>query len=216
MDPRQPDSALSSPASGTGTRLPVMEVFYSLQGEGYHQGKAAYFIRLAGCDIGCSWCDVKESWEQAPYPLKDIRELLAQARQFASRMIIITGGEPLLHPLGPLTGLLRGSGLRTHLETSGSSPLSGEWDWVCLSPKKFKPPREESYLKADELKVVVYHPSDLAWAEQQASRVRENCRLYLQPEWSRCDRMTPLIVDYIKENPAWGLSLQGHKYIRIP
>ena len=202
-------------ASATGV-LPVMEHFYTLQGEGFYQGKAAYFIRLGGCDVGCVWCDVKESWDAAAHPHLKISRLLEQVLETAAKIVVITGGEPLLHNLDDLTETLQAQGLRTHVETSGSSPLSGSWDWITLSPKKFKQPLPEVAAAAHELKIVVFNKSDFQWAEQWAAAVNQNCRLYLQPEWSKAAEMTPLIVDYIKKHPQWQLSLQIHKYINVP
>ena len=202
-------------ASATGV-LPVMEHFYTLQGEGFYQGKAAYFIRLGGCDVGCVWCDVKESWDAAAHPQLKISRLLEQVLETAAKIVVITGGEPLLHNLDDLTETLQAQGLRTHVETSGSSPLSGSWDWITLSPKKFKQPLPEVAAAAHELKIVVFNKSDFQWAEQWAAAVNQNCRLYLQPEWSKAAEMTPLIVDYIKKHPQWQLSLQIHKYINVP
>lgn len=198
------------------TRLPVMEHFYTLQGEGFHQGRAAYFIRLGGCDVGCVWCDVKDSWDASAHPLYSIEELLAEVKKTPAEIVVITGGEPLMHDLEAFTLALQNAGLRTHIETSGAHPLSGRWDWICLSPKKFKAPLPEILQQAQELKVVVYHPSDFQWAEQYAAEVAPSCRLYLQPEWSRSETVTPLIVDYIKSHPRWTLSLQVHKYIQVP
>lgn len=196
--------------------LPVMEAFYTIQGEGYYQGKAAYFIRLGGCDVGCVWCDVKESWDAARHPLQSIDEMVAAAAAYPGRMAVITGGEPLMHNLDALTAALHEAGFQTNIETSGSSPLSGEWDWICLSPKKFKFPLPEILPLANELKVVVFNKSDFAWAEKYAAEVSPSCKLYLQPEWDRSKEMTPLIIEYIKENPQWELSLQIHKYINVP
>lgn len=196
--------------------LPVMESFYTLQGEGAWQGHAAWFIRLGGCDVGCVWCDVKDSWDASRHPLRTIPELTGEASAHPGRLAVITGGEPLMHDCGPLTRALRATGFRTHIETSGSSPLSGEWDWICLSPKKFKAPLDEVIVRADELKIVIFNRHDFAWAEQFASQVKPSCRLYLQPEWSKSDSITPLIVDYIKAHPEWTLSLQVHKYINVP
>lgn len=196
--------------------LPVMEHFYTLQGEGLYQGKAAYFIRLGGCDVGCVWCDVKESWDASLHPQRSLAELVALVTATPAPIAVITGGEPLLHDLGGLTAALHASGIRTHIETSGSSPLSGHWDWITLSPKKFKAPLTEVVTQADELKVVVFHKSDFAWAEQWAALVKPGCRLYLQPEWDKAAQMTPLIIDYVKEHPQWQLSLQIHKYINVP
>lgn len=199
--------------SGT---LPVMEHFYTIQGEGYHQGKAAYFIRLGGCDVGCVWCDVKESWDASKHPHYGITQLRELVKLTPGVIVVITGGEPLLHNLDGLTSELQAAGLQTNIETSGSSPLSGSWDWICLSPKKFKAPLPEVLEAADELKVVVYNKSDFQWAEQHAALVKPSCRLYLQPEWSRASDIVPLMVDYIKANPRWELSLQLHKYIQVP
>jgi organic radical activating enzyme len=193
-----------------------MEMFYSLQGEGYHQGKAAFFIRLAGCDVGCVWCDVKDSWDASKHPQLSIDEIVNAALAHPSKIAIVTGGEPLLHALIPLTTSLKAAGFQTHIETSGSSPLSGQWDWICLSPKKFKFPLEESVASASELKVVVFNKSDIEWAESFEKRVSPNCKLYLQPEWDKADTMTPLSIDYIKAHPQWELSAQLHKYIQVP
>ena len=194
----------------------MMEMFYSLQGEGYHQGKAAFFIRLAGCDVGCVWCDVKDSWDASKHPQLSIDEIVNAALAHPSKIAIVTGGEPLLHELDPLTTALKTAGFQTHIETSGSSPLSGQWDWICLSPKKFKFPLEESVAAASELKVVVFNKSDIEWAESFEKRVSPNCKLYLQPEWDKADTMTPLAIDYIKAHPHWELSAQLHKYIQVP
>ncbi len=196
--------------------LPLMEAFYTLQGEGYHQGKAAYFIRLAGCDVGCPWCDVKESWIESPDQSKKINDLVELAKANPARLVVITGGEPTLYPLGRLTDALRKEGFRTHIETSGAHPLTGTWDWICLSPKKFKPPTEDVVNRADELKVIIYNQSDFQWAESYAARVSASCKLYLQPEWGRATKLLPSLVDYIKAHPKWELSLQIHKYIQVP
>jgi organic radical activating enzyme len=193
-----------------------MELFYSLQGEGYHQGKAAFFIRLAGCDVGCVWCDVKDSWDASKHPVLSVEEIVAAATAHPSRIAIVTGGEPLLHELDPLTTALRAAGFQTHIETSGSSPMSGSWDWVCLSPKKFKAPLAASIKAADELKVVVFNKSDFDWANSFVNDVNRDCKKYLQPEWEKSDAMTPLVIEYIKSNPSWELSAQLHKYIQVP
>ncbi len=197
-----------------------MEQFYTLQGEGFHQGKAAYFIRLGGCDVGCVWCDVKDSWDAGRHPLQTVESLTAAvAAHFPAGfpgIVVITGGEPLMHPLNELTGALQEKGFKTHLETSGAHPLSGHWDWICLSPKKFKAPLPDILPKAQELKVVIFHPSDFQWAEQFAAQVSPGCKLYLQPEWDKAAAITPLIVDYIQQHPQWQLSLQVHKYIDVP
>lgn len=193
-----------------------METFYTIQGEGYHQGKAAWFIRLAGCNVGCVWCDVKESWNADAYPQLSVETIVAQALKTPAEIAVITGGEPTLYDLTLLTKKLRENGLKTNLETSGAHELNGEFDWICLSPKKFKKPVESILQQANELKIIVYNKSDFDWAESYQSLVSKNCLLYLQPEWSKAEKMTPLIVDYIKKNPQWCLSLQIHKYIGIP
>ena len=193
-----------------------MELFYSLQGEGYHQGKAAFFIRLAGCDVGCVWCDVKDSWDASKHPVLLVEEIVAAAAAHPSRIAIVTGGEPLLHQLDPLTTALKAAGFQTHIETSGSSPMSGSWDWVCLSPKKFKAALPEAIKAANELKVVVFNNSDFAFANSFVNDVDSDCKKYLQPEWDKSDAMTPLVIEYIKSNPSWELSAQLHKYIQVP
>ena len=196
--------------------LPLMEHFHTLQGEGRFTGHSAYFLRLGGCDVGCVWCDVKESWDSNAHPLVSIPAMLEFVRTSGTRIAVVTGGEPLMHNLDNLTDSLQLAGIRTHIETSGAHPLSGRWDWICLSPKKFKAPLDEVIAAAHELKVVIYHPSDFAWAEQYASRVSPDCLLYLQPEWSKSAAMTPLIIEYILKNPRWVISLQTHKYMQIP
>ena len=196
--------------------LPVMEAFYTIQGEGYHQGKAAYFIRLGGCDVGCVWCDVKDSWDASKHPQVAIKDIVQQARLYPSRLAVVTGGEPLLHDCTELTRQLREAGFATNIETSGSSPLTGEWDWICLSPKKFKFPLPEVVPLANEIKVVIFNKSDFEWAEKYAAMVSPECKRYLQPEWDKASVITPLIIDYIKLNPRWELSLQLHKYINVP
>jgi 7-carboxy-7-deazaguanine synthase len=193
-----------------------MEMFYSLQGEGFHQGRAAFFIRLAGCDVGCVWCDVKESWDASKHPTLSIEEIVTAAKANPSRLAIVTGGEPLLYNLDPLTNALKAAGFQTNIETSGSSPMSGHWDWVCLSPKKFKAPLEENISLASELKVVVFNKHDFDWAETYAKQVSPSCKLYLQPEWDKAAQITPLVIEYIKANPKWELSAQLHKYIQVP
>ncbi|SJZ38455.1 7-carboxy-7-deazaguanine synthase QueE [Sediminibacterium ginsengisoli] len=200
----------------TRTSLPVMESFYTIQGEGFHQGRAAYFIRLGGCDVGCFWCDVKESWDASAHPQREIASIVEEAAAYPGRLAVITGGEPLMHDLTELTTALKAAGFETNIETSGSSAFSGSWDWVCLSPKKFKAPRPEIVPLASELKVVIYNKTDFQWAENYAAQASPECKLYLQPEWSKADTITPLIVDYIKANPRWELSMQLHKYINVP
>jgi 7-carboxy-7-deazaguanine synthase len=196
--------------------LPVMEHFYTLQGEGYHQGKAAYFIRLGGCDVGCVWCDVKDSWDARKHPHYHIEDIVTTITQTPAKLVVITGGEPLMHNLDALTAALKAAGLQTNIETSGAHPLSGRWDWICLSPKKFKAPLPEILPNANELKVVIFNKTDFEWAEQHAAKVSPACKLYLQPEWDKAAQVTPLIVDYIKAHPQWQLSLQVHKYINVP
>lgn len=205
-----------NPLPSTLYLLPVMEHFYTLQGEGFHQGKAAYFIRLGGCDVGCVWCDVKDSWDGGKHPLRKVEHLISEVKQYPAEIIVITGGEPLMHDLTELTRQLRAAGLKTHMETSGSWPLSGTWDWITLSPKKFREPLAEVVPHASELKIVVYNTSDFAWAEKWEAQVSKNCKLYLQPEWSKAALVTPMIIDYIKAHPQWQLSLQIHKYINVP
>ncbi len=200
----------SSPA------LSLMEHFYTLQGEGRYSGQASYFIRLGGCDVGCTWCDVKESWDATKHPQVTIEDIVNVVRVSGSPIAVITGGEPLMHNLSGLTAQLKSIGVRTHIETSGAHPLSGSWDWICLSPKKFKAPREEVIKRANELKVVVYNKSDFEWAEKYAALVSPDCLLYLQPEWSKASVMNSLMVSYIKENPKWIFSSQSHKFLDIP
>lgn len=196
--------------------LPVMESFYTLQGEGFHQGRAAYFIRLGGCDVGCFWCDVKDSWDAAKHPQQTIATIVAEAATKPGRLAVITGGEPLMHQLDGLTSALQAHGFETNIETSGSHPLSGSWNWICLSPKKFKTPLPEILPLANELKVVIYNKTDFNWAESYAGKVSPNCKLYLQPEWDKRQEITPLIIEYIKQHPQWEISIQMHKYIDVP
>lgn len=193
-----------------------MEHFYTIQGEGYHQGKAAYFIRLGGCDVGCVWCDVKDSWDVEKHPKLNVERLKLNVLETPAKLVVITGGEPLMHNLDELTTALQQQGLQTNIETSGAHPLSGNWDWICLSPKKFKAPLPEILPLANELKIVVYNKSDFDWAEKYAALVNPNCKLYLQPEWDKATEVTPLLIAYIKANPKWQLSLQVHKYINVP
>jgi 7-carboxy-7-deazaguanine synthase len=195
---------------------PVMEHFYTLQGEGAYTGHAAYFIRLAGCDVGCVWCDVKDSWDATIHPKLTVAQMLVAIQQANAQLVVITGGEPLMHNCEALTVVLKENNIRTHIETSAAHQLSGQWDWVCVSPKKFKPALPEVLAIANELKVVVYHKSDLDWAIAHAAKVGPNCKLYIQPEWSKLETITPLLVDFIKQYPQWQLSLQTHKYINVP
>jgi 7-carboxy-7-deazaguanine synthase len=196
--------------------LPVMEDFYTIQGEGQFQGHAAYFVRLGGCDVGCVWCDVKESWDVNAHPQVVLEELLGRIQKSQTEIVVITGGEPAMHDLTALTLLLKRAGYQTHIETSGVYPLTGSWDWVCFSPKKFKGPDPTIFKRAHELKVIVYNKSDFEWAEQYAATVSPGCLLFLQPEWSREKEMLPLILEYVKKNPRWKISLQIHKYMNIP
>lgn len=203
-------------AIDNGTLLPLMEEFYTIQGEGYHTGKAAYFIRLGGCDVGCHWCDVKESWDAAQHPLTSADDIVKNAEKYPAKAVVITGGEPLIYNLDYLTAELQKRGIKTFIETSGAYPLSGTWDWICLSPKKFKAPRPEIIRIAGELKVIIFNKSDFLWAEEHAKNTLPSCKLYLQPEWSKSSQIIPLIVDYVKQNPQWEISLQTHKYLDIP
>ena len=198
-----------------GLMVPLMEEFYTIQGEGFHKGTAAYFVRIGGCDVGCHWCDVKESWNAKTHPPTAIEVIVANAVKY-SDTIVVTGGEPLTWNMEPLTQGLKEKNLNTHIETSGAYPLSGQWDWICLSPKKNKLPVGHIYERADELKVIVYNKHDLIFAEEQAQKVGNDCILYLQPEWSVRDKVTPLIVDFVMQNPKWKVSLQTHKYLNIP
>ncbi|PST83003.1 7-carboxy-7-deazaguanine synthase QueE [Pedobacter yulinensis] len=199
-----------------GSLLPLMEEFYTIQGEGFHTGKAAYFIRLGGCDVGCHWCDVKESWDAEMHPLTAVEQIVANAEKHPGKAVVITGGEPLIYNLDNLTAALQQKGIKTFIETSGAYPLSGHWDWICLSPKKFKAPRPDMTPFANELKVIVFNKSDFDWAEKYAETVSANCKLYLQPEWSRSKEVTPLIIDYVMQHPKWEISLQTHKFLNIP
>lgn len=198
-----------------GTLLPLMEAFYTLQGEGYHKGSAAFFIRIGGCDVGCHWCDVKESWDANLHPTTPIEHIVTQAKQY-SDTVVVTGGEPLMWNMDPLCKALHGQGMQVHIETSGAYALTGTWDWFCLSPKKNKRPLQAAYDYADELKVIIYNKDDFKFAEEQAAQVAPSCKLFLQPEWSRREKVMPLIVDYVLANPKWKASLQTHKYLNIP
>jgi 7-carboxy-7-deazaguanine synthase len=196
--------------------IPVMEAFYTVQGEGHHTGKASYFIRLAGCDVGCTWCDVKESWDVTPSQFKNIHQLVEEASGVPSRLAVITGGEPFIYDLEELINQLHGKGFRVHIETSGAYPVSGTPDWICVSPKKFKAPLPETLQKADELKIIIFNKSDFAWGEEHLSYVNHHCKLFLQPEFGKSAEMLPLMVEYVKANPQWQISLQTHKFIGIP
>jgi organic radical activating enzyme len=199
-----------------GLLLPLMEDFYTLQGEGYHTGRAAYFLRIGGCDVGCSWCDVKESWNASLWPLTETDEIVKRVLGCPAKSVVITGGEPLMYNLDYLSAELNKNGFKTFLETSGSHSMSGHWDWVCLSPKKFSPPLPEIYASADEFKVIIQSEGDFEWAEKNAGRLRKKCLLILQPEWSVRETMMEIIVEYVKSHPEWRISLQSHKYMRIP
>ncbi len=199
-----------------GLSLPLMEDFYTIQGEGFHTGKPAYFTRIGGCDVGCSWCDVKESWNASLWPLTKTDEIVKRVLGNPARSVVITGGEPLMYNLDYYCSELKKNGIKTFLETSGSHPLSGEWDWICLSPKKFSPPLAEIYNKADEYKVIIQSKGDFEWAEKNLHRLKEDCKLFIQPEWSKRETIMPDIVDYVMKNPKWQVSLQSHKYMGIP
>ena len=198
-----------------GQMLPLMEAFYTIQGEGFYKGTAAYFIRIGGCDVGCHWCDVKESWDADLHPPTAIDTITEEASKH-SQTIVVTGGEPLMWDMNPLTTELKSKGMQTHIETSGAYKLTGDWDWICLSPKKLKSPLDEIYEKAHELKVIVYNLADFKYAEKQAAKVSSDCILYLQPEWSKREKITPFIIDYVMKHPKWKISLQTHKYLNIP
>jgi len=198
-----------------GEMLPLMEDFYTIQGEGHHTGTAAYFVRIGGCDVGCHWCDVKESWDPEKHPPTRTSEIVKKAAHW-SDTVVVTGGEPLTWDMAPLTKGFRNENMKIHIETSGAYSLTGNWDWICLSPKKNKLPTQEAYNQADELKVIIYNKHDFKFAEEQAKLTNQKAILYLQPEWSVREKMMPLIVDYIMENPKWRISLQTHKYLRIP
>ncbi|MDZ4750532.1 MAG: 7-carboxy-7-deazaguanine synthase QueE [Flavobacteriales bacterium] len=206
---------MSQEKISTPTSLPIMETFYTIQGEGAFSGAPAFFIRTGGCDVGCVWCDVKESWDAKAHPQADIPDIAKNCAQSGTGICVITGGEPMMFDMSSLTALIRNNGIRTHLETSGAHPLSGEWDWITFSPKKFMRPREEFYQVANELKVIVFNSSDLQWAEEHASKVSTDCLLYLQPEWDKRDKMIPLILDYIRLNNRWRISLQTHKWLGV-
>jgi len=198
-----------------GEMLPLMEEFYTIQGEGFHKGTAAYFVRIGGCDVGCHWCDVKESWNADLHPPTKTETIAENAKKH-SNTVVVTGGEPLTWNMKPLTSLFKAKGMQVHIETSGAYNLSGEWDWICLSPKKIKLPKEEIYKAANELKMIIYNKSDFKFAEEQAAKVNDDCILYLQPEWSKREKVIPLMVEYVMKNPKWKVSLQTHKYLNIP
>ena len=199
-----------------GRLLPLMEEFYTIQGEGYNTGEAAWFIRVGGCDVGCRWCDVKESWNPDLHPLTETDKIVENASAQPSKAVVVTGGEPLMYNMDYLCSELKRHEIRTYLETSGAYKLTGLWDWICLSPKKNMAPVDDITNRADELKVIIFNDSDIAWAEKFAEKVHSGCRLYLQPEWSRAKYMTPVIIEYVKKNPKWKISLQSHKFMHIP
>ena len=198
------------------SQLPLMEHFYTIQGEGFHQGRAAYFIRLGGCDVGCVWCDVKDSWDASKHPLCSVEEIVKFVTDAKANLAVITGGEPLMYDLSELTKALHQKNIKINIETSGAYPLSGEIDWVCVSPKKFKAPLDEVLIKANELKVVVFNKSDFDWAELNAQKTGEDCQLFLQSEWDKASEILPLIIEFVKQNPRWKISLQTHKFMNIP
>lgn len=199
-----------------GKLLPLMEEFYTIQGEGFNTGKAAYFIRIGGCDVGCHWCDVKESWDANLHALTPIKNIITNVLEWKAKSVVVTGGEPLIYNLDELTKLLKANNIETFIETSGAYKLSGHWDWICLSPKKTMAPLPEVYKKSNELKIIVFNKHDFIWAEEQAKKVGKDCYLYLQPEWSKHQELVPEIIDYVKNNPKWMISLQTHKYMNIP
>lgn len=199
-----------------GRKLPVMEEFYTIQGEGYHMGTAAYFVRIGGCDVGCSWCDTKESWDAELFPPLELNGIIERVAATPAKTIVVTGGEPSMYPLDFFTKKLKEKNVKTLVETSGAKPLTGVWDWICLSPKKYSPPHASIYLQASELKVIIQNASDLEWAEKNAALVGEDCKLFLQPEWSRAEAIMETLVDYVMKHPKWKISLQAHKYMKIP
>lgn len=196
--------------------LPLMEAFYTIQGEGYHAGRAAFFIRTAGCDVGCVWCDVKESWDKDTHPKVKIQAIIDRVKESKTDFVVITGGEPTMYNLTPLTRALKEIGMEIAIETSGAYPIHGEIDWICLSPKKFKPPLEENFKRANELKMIAFNKHDFKWAKELQPKVNHQCKLYIQPEWDKQNEMLPLIIDFVKNNVDWNISLQTHKYLNIP
>ena len=196
--------------------IPLMEDFYSLQGEGFYSGRSAYFIRIAGCDVGCVWCDVKESWNESDHPVVPIPDIIARVKKSGTEFVVITGGEPAMYDLTELTASLQSLNVEIAIETSGAYKLTGQLDWVCLSPKKFKLPLEENYAKANELKMIIFNKHDLKWSEELKAKVVKSCKLYIQPEWSKEKEMLPLMINYVKKNTYWNISLQTHKYLNIP
>ena len=199
-----------------GLMLPLMEAFYTIQGEGYHSGKSAFFLRIGGCDVGCHWCDVKESWNADLHPPTEIHKMIDQILAYPAKTVVVTGGEPLMWNMQPLTDRLHNNGMSVHIETSGAYPLSGDFDWICLSPKKNNPPKDAIIPLSNELKIIIHNLNDFKWAEQYAAKCSSNCKLYLQPEWSKVQEMMPHITDYVMKHPKWNVSLQTHKYMGIP
>ena len=199
-----------------GLMLPLMEAFYTIQGEGYHSGKSAFFLRIGGCDVGCHWCDVKESWNADLHPPTEIYKMIDQILAYPAKTVVVTGGEPLMWNMQPLTDRLHNNGMSVHIETSGAYPLSGDFDWICLSPKKNNPPKDAIIPLTNELKIIIHNLNDFKWAEQYAAKCSSNCKLYLQPEWSKVQEMMPHITDYVMKHPKWNVSLQTHKYMGIP
>ncbi len=195
--------------------FPVMEHFHTLQGEGRYSGQSAYFIRLAGCDVGCTWCDVKESWDESVHPKIDIKEMVGYIEQSKSKIAVITGGEPTLYVLNSITNAIKAKDVRTHIETSGTNPLTGDWDWITFSPKRFKKPLEEYFEYANELKIIIAHKNDLRWAQEFEKKMNKNCLLYIQPEWEARVEMEPFCIEFVKANPQWILSIQTHKFLKI-
>jgi organic radical activating enzyme len=199
-----------------GTKLPVMEEFYTLQGEGFQMGKAAYFVRIGGCDVGCTWCDTKESWDANLFPPVEVDPIVDRVSQTPAKTIVVTGGEPSRYPLDYFTRSLKEKGVKTMIETAGVMPLTGKWDWICLSPKKYAPPHESVYHLANELKVVIQTAADIEWAEKNAALVKVDCLLFLQPEWSKSKEIMDTLTNYVMNNPKWRISLQAHKFMHIP
>jgi 7-carboxy-7-deazaguanine synthase len=209
-------AVLNSPVDSKMNSYPLMEHYFTIQGEGYNTGKACYFLRLGGCDVGCVWCDVKESWDAASHPVVSVEEMIGFVKTAKAARVVITGGEPLMYDLNELTKGLKEASMKTLLETSGAYPLTGSWDWICVSPKKFKAPLDDVLAKAHELKIIVYNKSDFDWAETYKSKVSSSCKLFLQPEYSVLNKILPQIIDYVKLHPEWTISLQTHKVMQIP
>jgi 7-carboxy-7-deazaguanine synthase len=212
----QPQTSNLKPQTSEAGYYPLMEHYYTIQGEGFNAGMPCYFIRLGGCDVGCVWCDVKESWDASTHPSVSVDEMIRLVKDAKANRVVITGGEPLMYDLNFLTNKFSENNIELFLETSGAYPLTGNWDWICVSPKKFKAPLESVLKSADELKVIVYNKSDFDWAEEHAKKVSASCKLFLQPEFSVSEKVLPLIIDYVKQNPQWRISLQTHKFINIP